>query len=299
MSPVPGSAITARPYASLHDRRLVWRRVVLRALLYALILIGAVVEFVPIAWMISTSLKDEASIAEFPPAWIPEVIHWENYVEIFIMLPFLTFIVNTVVIVVASVLGQVISSSLVAFAFARLRFRGSRVLFVLFLMSLMIPYHVTIIPQYILFRTIGWVNTYYPLILPNCFASAYFVFLLRQFFTTIPREMDDAARIDGSGTLGIYWRLIMPLSAPALAVVAIYEFLQTWNDFFRPLIFLHSSDLFTIALGLRFLQQFEGGFSPWHLLMAASLVTTLPVVVLFFSLQRMFIQGVVISGVKG
>jgi ABC-type glycerol-3-phosphate transport system permease component len=158
---------------------------------------------------------------------------------------------------------------------------------------------VTIIPQYLIFKTLGWVDTLLPMIAPNWFGSAYFIFLLRQFFLTIPLEMDDAARIDGCSSLGVYVRIVLPLSAPALAVVALYEFLQSWNDFFRPIIFLNSIENFTVALGLQFFMHFESGIPQWHYLMAASVVSTLPILIIFFFLQRLFIQGVVISGVKG
>jgi ABC-type glycerol-3-phosphate transport system permease component len=268
-----------------------------RMLAVLLLFLGAVVMLMPVVWMVSTSLKVPAQTYRYPPEWIPNPVKWENFPDALTAMPFGRYTVNTVIICVASIAGVLLSSSLAAYGFARLRFPGRDILFVLVLTALMLPQTVTLIPRYIQFREIGWIDSWLPLIVPSWFGNAYFIFLLRQFFRTIPRDLSDAAKVDGASELRIFWQIIMPLSKPALMVVIVFHFLYTWNDFLEPLIYITSDHKKTIALGL---YSFQGGFSTeWNLLMAASTAMIVPVIVLFFLLQRYFIQGVVLTGLKG
>ncbi|MGI6207805.1 MAG: carbohydrate ABC transporter permease [Anaerolineae bacterium] len=222
---------------------------------------------------------------------------WENYTEALTSVPFGTYAVNTAKVVFGSMAGMLISTSLVAYGFSRFRAPGLSFLFLLLLSTTMLPNQVTLIPTYILFSKLGWVDTLKPLIVPSFFAGAYDVFLLRQYFMTIPLELDDAAKMDGCGTMGILFRILLPLAKPAIATLAIFHFMWAYNDFFGPLIYLHHQRNFTIALGLQSFNAFRA--TRYDLLMAASLVTVLPCILLFFFAQRIFIQGVVVSGVKG
>jgi ABC-type glycerol-3-phosphate transport system permease component len=265
--------------------------------IHAALIAGAALVLFPLAWMLSTSLKEPGDVFLFPPDWVPDPIKWENYREALTVLPFGRYFFNTLLITALDIVGKVLSCSLVAYGFARLRWWGRDVLFLVMLSTLMLPHHVTLIPQFVVFRALGWFDTLLPLIVPAFFGGPFLTFLLRQFYMTIPLELDDAARIDGASSLQIYGRIILPLSKPALAACAIFVFNSTWNDFLGPLIYLQSPENFTLSLGLR---QFQGEYATeWHLLMAASLVTLLPVVALFFAAQRYFIQGVVFTGLKG
>ena len=275
-----------------------WSQVAIRTAATILATAGAIVIMVPVLWMVSTSLKTLGQTLIFPPKWIPEPVVWQNYPQALTFLPFHIFAKNTLIYTSLTVFGETLASGVVAFAFARLRARGRDLLFLLVLSTMMVPQQVTMIPQYILFTRLNWTNSLKPLIIPAFFGSPYLIFLLRQFFRTIPRDMDDAARIDGCGWLGTYWRVIAPMSTPALTTVAILSFMWHWNDFLGPLIYINTKENYTISLGLsRFTAQY--GATPWNLLMAASLVTVLPCVLLYFFMQRYFIQGIVISGVKG
>jgi len=265
--------------------------------IHAVLIAGLVLVFIPVAWAVSTSLKNPGDIFLFPPTWIPNPIRWQNYVQAMTTADFGRYFLNTAFITLVDIVAKVMSCSLVAFSFARLRWWGRDVLFMVMLSTLMLPQQVTLIPQFIIYRQLGWIDTFLPLIVPNLFGGPFFTFLLRQFFLSIPTDLDDAARIDGCSSWGVYWRIILPLSRPALMMVAIYVFNITWNDFFGPLIYLHNRNNYTISLGLQAFQTQAG--PEWHLIMAASLVAMLPVLVLFFFGQRYFIQGVVFSGVKG
>jgi len=272
-------------------------RLVPAALTHAVLIAGLVLVFFPIVWAVSTSLKNRGDIFLIPPIWIPNPIRWQNYVDAMTTANFARYFLNTAFITLADIVGKTLSCSLVAFAFARLRWWGRDVLFIVMLSTLMLPQQVTLIPQFVIYRQLGWVDTFLPLIVPNFFGGPFFTFLLRQFFLSIPTDLDDAARIDGCSSWGVFWRIILPLSKPALMVVAILVFNFTWNDFFGPLIYLHSRSNYTISLGLQAFQTQAG--PEWRLLMAASLVAMLPVLLLFFVGQRYFIQGVVFSGIKG
>lgn len=280
-----------------HRRRRDWGRL----LVWLILLLGSVIMLLPIAWMVSTSLKVPAQIFLFPPEWIPNPFAWQNYPESMTAMPFVRYVANTLFITVMNMAGVLLSSSLAAYAFARLRFPGREQLFWLLMSTLMLPQAVVLIPRYIEFRQLNWIDTWYPLIVPNFFAAglggAFFIFLLRQFFRGIPRELSDAAKVDGASEFRIYWQLIMPLSQPAIMVVLIFTFLDNWNNFLEPLIILSTPDNYTVALGLA---AFRGLFTTqWHLLMAASTIMILPVVTLFLVLQRYFVRGVVLTGIKG
>lgn len=267
---------------------------------YVLLLAGAVLIMIPLVWMVSTSLKEPGAVYTFPPEIIPAPIRWSNFAESLTIAPFGRFYINTAVVTVANIIGHLFSCSLVAFAFARLRAPGKSLLFILVLSTVMIPFYVRMIPLFILYRTFGWLDTLLPLIVPAFFAgNAFYIFLLRQFFLTINRELEDAARIDGCSTFGVYWRIILPLSQPALAMIAVFDFVFNWNDFLGPLIFLNSVDNRTVAVGLAYFQGSMETAPMMHLLMAAALISIVPVLVLFFFTQRYFIQGIVFTGMKG
>ena len=257
----------------------------------------ALVFLTPLLWMIASSLKPNYQIFEVPPRWIPDPPRWENYTEALTTLPFNTYIVNTAIISGLTIVGHLLSCTIIAYAFARLRAPGRDFLFVVVLATMMLPYPVTMVPLYVLFSRLQWVNTFLPLTVPAFFGSAFYIFLLRQFFMTLPPDFEDAAHIDGANTLQILWRIILPLSMPALATVAIFTFQATWNDFLAPLIYLQKPELYTVTLGLQF---FRSTYTTnWAYLMAASLATSLPVIALFFLAQRYFIEGITLSGVKG
>jgi ABC-type glycerol-3-phosphate transport system permease component len=273
------------------------RRQLHHGLVHLALLIGVTLMFIPLAWTLSTSLKKPGEVFLFPPTFIPSELIWRNYVDAVTAIPFFQYLWNTVIITGLSVVGRVISVTLVAFAFARLQWWGRNTLFLVMLATLMLPPHVTLIPQFILFKNLGWINTFLPLIVPQFFGGPWLTFLVRQFMLTLPRELDDAARIDGCSSWGVYWRIILPLARPAILIVIIFVFNNTWNEFLLPLIYLQSQDKFTLALGLR---MFQGESSTsWNLLMAASLLTMLPVLLLFFAAQKHFMQGIVFTGVKG
>lgn len=260
-------------------------------------LLLAVVLF-PIFWMLSTSLKGRIEALKMPPNWIPAQMQWNNYYDALTFNPFGRYFANTLYFAGTVVLAEVISNSFIAFGFARLRAPGRNFLFVFVLATLMIPTEVTLIPQYILFSKLKWLNSYKPLIIPAWFGSAYLIFLLRQFYMGLPKEYDEAAIIEGASYLDIWSRIILPLSKPALGAVAIMSFIFHWNTFQGPLIYLNDNAKFPVSLGLSMFRTPFGG-TPWHWYMAASLTVITPCIVVFFIAQRYFIQGIVISGVKG
>jgi ABC-type glycerol-3-phosphate transport system permease component len=273
-----------------------------RTLLYAVAVVTSILFLLPFYWTVASSLKHVTEIFLFPPTWVPAVPQWDNYAEVWRRVPFGRFMINSLEITILSVLGTVLTSSLVAYSFARFRYPGRDVFFMLTLSTMMLPYEVTLIPQYLMFNRLGWLDTFLPLIVPFWFGgNAFSIFLMRQFFMTIPRDLDDAARIDGANFLRIFWNVLLPLSGPVLATLAVIGFINHWNDFLGPLIYLDSRTNFTIALGLRYFQSVSGlGGEPMHhLLMAASVTFTLPCIVIFFLSQRYFVRGIVLSGVKG
>ena len=255
----------------------------------------------PFLFAFSTSLKEPAEIYVYPPQWLPGQLRWENYARAWTLVPFTRYVANTAVVTGLAMLGQVGSSCLVAYGFARFRFPGREPLFIMLLVTMIVPNEVTAIPAYLLFKSLNWIDTWLPLIVPAYFGGPFSVFLLRQFFLTLPRDLDEAAKIDGAGSFRILVQVLLPLIRPALATISIFSFIFHWNDFYHPLIYLNSKELFTLSLGLRYFQKApaDGGPVLDHYLMAASLVVTLPMIALFVALQRYFVQGIVMSGIKG
>jgi multiple sugar transport system permease protein len=258
----------------------------------------AIILMTPFAWLVRSSLMDAGQIFEFPPAWIPHPFVWSNYPDALTAVPFGIYLLNTLTILIPSVVGTVASTTLAAYSFSRLTWPGRDLVFGLLLLTFMLPFVATLIPAFLLWTSLHLVNTNWPLVLPHWFGSdVFFIFLLRQFFLTIPRELDEAAILDGANPLQVLWHVILPLSRPALATVAILSGLAAWNDFLDPLVYLNDSGKYTLALGL---SEFTGLYSSqWHLLMAAATVIVLPVTVLFFFSQRYFVEGVSLTGSKG
>jgi multiple sugar transport system permease protein len=251
----------------------------------------------PFLWMISTSLKPDQQVFSDTVQWIPRPAVWSHYPEALSSFPFLLYLRNTLFICFMTTVGTVLSSALPAYGFSRLQWKGRNTLFVLLLMTIMLPAQVTLFSVFLIFRWFGWTGTFLPLIIPPFFGSAFSIFLLRQFFMTIPQEISDAARIDGCSELVILTRIIAPMAKPALATVALFAFTGAWMDFMGPLIYLHDERSYTLAIGL---QAFLGRHgSEWSLLMAAATVMTVPMVVIFFFAQRTFIQGIALTGMKG
>lgn len=288
-------ALAARSQASVRVRA---RRLGYYVLIYSLMVGGGVVFAMPFFWMISMALKPSDQIFVFPPVWLPDPIRWENFTEGWsLYFPFWLFLRNSVIITANNVVANLASCTLVAYGFARLRTRESDLLFALVLATMMVPEQVTMIPIYYLFTKLGWVNTFLPLMVPSWFGYPFFIFLLRQFFLTLPYELDDAARIDGCSTWGILYRILLPLCKPALAAVAIFAFIRNWNSFLYPLIYLNDLDKYTLQLGLN---MYRGQYySEFHLMMAVSLMVLVPVIAVFFVAQKYFIQGIALTGIKG
>ncbi len=273
-------------------------RVVQYTIIYVVLIGGSAFFVIPFLWMVRSSLMRPQDIFSVPAIIFPWPIHWVNYPDFWNALPFGRFFLNTAIVTFTATIGLTFSSALVAFGFARFRFRGRGFLFLLVLATMMLPKHVTLLPTFLLFRSIGWIDTLFPLIVPSLFGSAFSVFLLRQFFLTLPLELDEAARIDGANSFRIFWQIAIPLSKPAVATVALFAFIAHWNEFLDPLIYLSSMENFTVALGLRFfVSQYSGTF--WELMMAASTAAMLPIVIVFFFTQRTFIRGVALTGIKG
>lgn len=264
-------------------------------LFHVVIYAAALATLAPFAWMVLTSLKDLGEILVYPPKWLPSKPAWHNYTDAFMAAPFGRFYLNSIFVAVAVTLGQLVTCSLAAFAFARLKFRGRDALFLLFLGTMMIPGQVTMIPSFMMLYWLGWVDTYNALIVPGL-ASAFGTFLLRQFFLTIPRELEDAAYIDGCSRAGVLWRIILPLSKPALATLAIFTFMGVFNDFLWALIVVNSEEMNTVQLGLAIFR--DRYTTEWDKLMAGSVTATMPIILIFFFAQKYFIKGITLSGLK-
>ena len=266
--------------------------------LYLLLAAIGITMVLPLVWMISTSLKEPQAVFTLTPQWIPKPFHWFSYLEIWRVVPFFTFFLNSVFVAVCVTAGHVFSSACAAYAFARLRFPGREPLFFAYISTMMIPGSVTIIPVFIIMRLFGWIDTYWALIVPGIF-SAFGTFLLRQFFLTIPQDLEDAAKIDGASTFRIFWRIILPVSKPALAALTIATFMGNWQSFMWPLLVVDSVEKKTLPIGLAYFQELYQYSSPnWPLLMAGSLVAMLPIVLLFVFNQRFFLQGIRLTGVQ-
>jgi multiple sugar transport system permease protein len=271
-----------------------------RVLTYVLLIGGSVAMLFPFLWLFRSSLMGTAQIFTFPPEWVPEPFKWSNYSEALTIVPFYKYFFNTMTIEFFTVIGVLFSSSFAGYSFARLRWPGRNIVFGLVLSTLMLPYAVTLIPTFMGWKIVGGLNTFLPLTVPAWFGSgiggAFNVFLLRQFFLTIPKELDEAAYIDGASPITVLWKIILPLSKPALIVVALFTFIGVWNDFLGPLIYLNDDSKFTLALGLA---SFKGLYNAqWGYLMAASTAVLTPIIILFFFAQRYFIEGITLTGIK-
>jgi len=275
-----------------------------RTLLYLLVLTLSVLFGFPLFWTLMSSLKTPVEMASFPPPWVPAVPQWSNYFNVLTLdsRPVVTWLLNSVFLAVLVTSGVVITASLVAYSFARFEYRGRDFLFMVTLATLMLPAQVTLIPQFVLFFNLGWVNTLLPLWVPAWFGGGGFeIFLMRQFFLSLPKDLDEAALIDGASFFRIFWSILLPLSKPVMATLAIITLIGTWGDFLGPLIYLNSPEKFTISVGLHFFNTAPdvGGMPVQHLLMAVCVISILPVVLVFFLGQRYFVQGIVMSGIKG
>jgi len=266
--------------------------IILHVIIYAL----ALATIAPFIWMLLTSVKDIGDIFVYPPKWLPSKFHFENYARAFQAAPFGRYYLNSLIVACTVTLGQLITCSMAAYAFARLQFKGRDVLFYIFLGTMMIPYQVTMIPSFMVLYCLGWVYSYQAMIVPGL-ASAFGTFLLRQFFLTIPKELEEAAYIDGCGKFRVLWQIIIPLSKPALATLAIFTFMGTFNDFIWALIVVNSDHLRTVQLGLAIFR--DRYITDWDLLMAGSVMATLPILIVFFFAQKYFIKGITLSGIKG
>ena len=284
--------------AAIHWRqnRLVQDRIK-RTIAYTIVIIMAIAYIFPLYWLIVTALKTDVEIFQQPPPIFPPNPQWQNFGASTTYIPFWRYMWNTIAISGLTVLGTVLSCTFIAYGFARIQWPGRNIIFLIYLSTIMLPSQVTLIPLYLIFRDLGWVGTFLPLVVPHFFGSALYVFLLRQFLLTIPQELSDAARIDGANELGILWHVMIPLMRPALAVVALFTFVQTYRDFLGPLIYLQNQQDWTISLGLKLFQNMYG--AQWQLMMAASTLAMLPTIVLFFFTQKTFVRGIALTGLKG
>ena len=286
--------------ALLKSKRLKLKRELLRkGITYAVLTAIGVTMLLPFLWMLSTSLKEPQAIYAFPPKWIPEPVIVESYLKVWKIVPFARFYLNSIFVAFCVTIGQVMTSAFAAYAFSRLRFAGRDKLFFAYLATMMIPYSVILVPVYMLMVYFRWIDTYKALIIPAMF-TAYGTFMLRQFFMTIPRDLEDAARIDGCSLFGIFWKIILPLSKPALATLTMFTFMASWNNFMWPLLVTNSQEKATLPVGLSYFQEVYQYTQPdWSLLMAGSLLAVLPVVIVFVFNQRFFVEGIKLSGIKG
>ncbi len=270
------------------------------AAVFVLLVLVSLAFVLPLIWMVCVSLKPSPEVLASPPSFFPQQPQMDAYEKVFTSesFDFLLYTRNTLIIAFLSLVGMVVSSSVAAYGFARIPFRGRWLMFAVCLATMMIPFPVIMVPTYMIFKHLGWIGTFKPLWVPAWFGSAFNIFLLRQFFMGIPKELEESAMLDGCSTWGCFWRIIIPLSKPALAVVALFHFLTVWNDLIGPLIYLSHQGQFTLAMGLQFLQS-RSGDTPWNQLMAATVLIILPVLLLFFLAQRTFIRGIATTGLKG
>ncbi len=278
------------------ENRLVQDRIK-RMIAYTIVMIMAVAYIFPLYWLVVTALKTDIEIFQQPPPIFPSDPQWQNFGASTTYIPFWRYMWNTIAISGLTVLGTVLSCTFIAYGFARIQWPGRNIFFLIYLSTIMLPSQVTLIPLYLIFRDLGWVGTFLPLVVPHFFGSALYVFLLRQFLLTIPQELSDAARIDGASEPGILWHVMIPLMRPALAVVALFTFVQTYRDFLGPLIYLQNQQDWTISLGLKLFQNMYG--AQWQLMMAASTLAMLPTIALFFFTQKTFVRGIALTGLKG
>ncbi len=279
----------------LERDRLLYKRICLNVIQIVFMIIVAIVMILPFIWMLSTSFKEMGQVLIFPPQWIPKPFVFQNYVEAWSIAKFSLFFRNSAIITVATTVGQLLTCSLAAFAFARLNFKGRDTIFLIYLLTMMVPIQVTLIPLYLLMKQFLWINTFTGLIVPSIF-SAFGTFLLRQFFLGIPKSLDESAVIDGCGYFRIYWNIILPLSKAALATLAVFCFMWQWNNLLWPLVMTNTDNVRPITVGL---QLFKGQYSiAWNLLMAGSIISVVPILALYVFLQKYFVQGIAMTGIK-
>ncbi len=277
--------------------RNLWRWVATQILSHGALIPMAFIFLLPFFWMLSTSLKPDTQLYSYPPVWIPDPFNWLNYPDATTYITFWLYLRNTVIIALGATIGALLSCSLVAYSLARIPWPGRNVLFIFTVATLMLPGTVTMIPLFLIFKNLGWVGDFRPLIVPHFFGGALYIFLLRQFFMTIPMELSEAARMDGANEIRIYASIILPLVKPALATVAIFEVIARWRDYLGPLIYLKDQETYTLSLGIYEYRSQYG--AEWGLLMAASVMMTLPILLMFFFLQKSFVQGIALTGIKG
>jgi len=273
-------------------------RIISNTIIIILLVICACIFIFPLFWMLSTSLKTIKQVSAYPPVFWPKPPMWKNYIDTLNFIPFAQFFKNTVVIATVFVIGNLISCTFVAFGFARFHFPGRDLLFLVLISTMMMPIIVTLIPLFVLYKNFGWINTYYPLTVPAFFGEAFYIFLVRQFYRSVPFDITDAAIIDGCSYIGIWWRIMVPLSKPVLAAIIIFAFQEIWNDFLKPLIFLSRTKLLPLSVGLYLFKGTSESVDYWHYLMAASVLFVLPMVIIFLFAQKYFVRGVVVSGMK-
>ncbi len=281
-----------------------FQRALGRAILYLVAISSSALFMFPFVWTVLSSLKTGGELFRFPPTWFPEVPQFQNYPKVFEIVTWATWTWNSTFVAVVSTFGAVLTAALVGYSFARFRYPARDVLFIITLSTMMLPVEVTLIPLYLMFAKIGWLDSYKPLIIPSFFGgSAFLIFLMRQFFLSIPLDLDEAARIDGAGYVRIFWQILMPLSIPVTATAAVLTFMSQWNEFLYPFIYLNTKTKYTLAIGIRYFQAVAGFADDtepkYHLLMAASVMMTAPIIILFFLAQRYLVQGIVMSGIKG
>lgn len=283
--------------ATAVSRRIPWSSRVTTGVVYLLLVLLSAAFLIPFMWLVATSLKSQAEI--FGSSWFPRHLMWSNYAQVFANTDFLLWTRNSFIVAVLGMATVAYSSALIAYPFARMNFPLKKVLFALVLATMMLPSAVTMVPTFLIWKQLGLVNTLYPLWASNLFGSAFYIFMLRQFFLTIPNDLKDAAMVDGASHFRTFWSVMLPLVKPSLIAVMLFEFIAKWNDYLTPLIYLNRSDLYTLPLGLATFQQSQGFQTRWDLWMAGSVLMTLPILVLFFAGQRFFVQGIATTGLKG
>jgi len=302
-SVIPGTGAALEYGASSgYGLRVAAGRCARRGLLYIITLLLSMVFIYPLAWTLGSSLKTPGEMFIYPPTLFPSSPQLANYAEVMEAVPFARWFLNTVVVVLLATVGTVLSAAMVSYSFARFRYRGRDILFLITLATMMLPGQVTLVPQFILFFKLGWIDTIKPLWVPHWFGGgAFFIFLMRQFFLSLPRELDEAAIIDGANRLQIFFRILMPLTKPALATMTVISFMSGWSDFLGPLIYLNTPQKFTLAVGLQYFNAIEGvSYEPTeHLLMTACVLTVVPPLLVFFATQKYFVRGIVMTGIKG
>lgn len=273
------------------------RRVLKTCMLYLLLVLVAISFLLPLYWIFVTSLKLEGNVMLIPPQWWPDKLHWENYKELLSRFDFLTYSLNSLKVSFLAVIGALLSCSMAGFIFARVDFPGKKILFALLMSTMMIPNQVTLIPQFLIFSKLGLLNTHLALYLPDFLAKAFGVFLMRQFFMTVPKELEESARIDGCGTFRIYWQIFLPLAKPTLATLGIFTFMDSWNDLIRPVVYLNDSTKRTITVGMALLQTPQA--TKWTLMMCGAIISIIPLLIVYLFAQQYFIKGAMTSGLKG